>query len=63
MSKSRVCAERTVNLAKQACARKTNLLVYERQKGEGCSRPQPKTYIPRKNSFSQQLGKLKYNYE
>ncbi|RZC40243.1 uncharacterized protein BDFB_008631 [Asbolus verrucosus] len=45
MTKSRVCAERTINLAKQTCARKTNLLVYERQKGEGC-RPQPKIYIP-----------------
>ncbi|EFA07381.1 uncharacterized protein LOC656310 [Tribolium castaneum] len=44
MSKSRVCPDKTINAEKETCAKKTNLLIYEREKGEACK--PPKTYIP-----------------
>ncbi|KAJ3649476.1 hypothetical protein Zmor_021216 [Zophobas morio] len=40
MSKSRVCAEKVA----KACTKKTNLLVYERKKGDGCQKTKP--YVP-----------------
>lgn len=52
-TKSSICEEKNTNIESQSCSKKTNLLVHERKAGDSRSKPQPKPYVPRKNSFTQ----------